>query len=189
MADWTEDRVGQLIALFDEGFSFSCIAEKLGGVSRSAVAAKLDRLGLKRSAARHVTLPKVRPKKKTPRPHPGNIARKAASRKTDPGIVPDSTVSHGRTNPLGPPWARQARARKQAGRLPAMSDAPPGGSPVRFADLACGQCRWPLGDARDPAGPEMPCCGADVVNRDAVPGRREASHCAYHLKVSKGIKA
>lgn len=43
---WTEDRVTAIRALWAEGHSFSQIAAAIGGASRNAVGAKLQRLGL-----------------------------------------------------------------------------------------------------------------------------------------------
>ncbi len=44
---WTDERIDQLKAMWDEGLTASQIAEKLGGVSRNAVIGKAHRLGLK----------------------------------------------------------------------------------------------------------------------------------------------
>jgi GcrA cell cycle regulator len=47
---WDEDRVAKLIKLWDEGMSGSECAAILGGITRSAVIAKVHRLGLPRRA-------------------------------------------------------------------------------------------------------------------------------------------
>ena len=45
---WTDERIAKLSKLWDEGFSASQIAERLGeGVTRNAVIGKAHRLGLK----------------------------------------------------------------------------------------------------------------------------------------------
>lgn len=44
--EWTDERVGQLRSLWDQGLSASKIAEQLGDVTRNAVIGKAHRLGL-----------------------------------------------------------------------------------------------------------------------------------------------
>ena len=46
---WTDARIAQLTCMWSEGLSASRIAAALGGVSRSAVCGKVDRLGLTRT--------------------------------------------------------------------------------------------------------------------------------------------
>lgn len=76
---WTDERIEKLKAFYAEGFSCSGIAERLGGgVTRSAVIGKIDRLGLN---AEHKVMP--RPKK------PRLCVPKATKVKTDaPLYVP-----------------------------------------------------------------------------------------------------
>lgn len=51
MADWTEQEIKQLKALWFEGYSMSAIAEAMGK-SRNAIGGKVDRLGLEQHVAR-----------------------------------------------------------------------------------------------------------------------------------------
>ena len=44
---WTDERIGELKRMWDEGLTASQIADTLGGVSRNAVIGKAHRLGLK----------------------------------------------------------------------------------------------------------------------------------------------
>lgn len=46
MTGWTDERVEQLKALWDQGFDAKSIAKRLGGVTRNAVIGKVHRLGL-----------------------------------------------------------------------------------------------------------------------------------------------
>lgn len=52
---WTTDRVSLLIALWNEGYSCSIIAERLGGISRNSVIGKVARLKLpaRKTVTRH----------------------------------------------------------------------------------------------------------------------------------------
>lgn len=50
-ANWTDDRVEQLKALWTDGLSASQIARTIGGVTRNAVIGKVHRLGLTGRAA------------------------------------------------------------------------------------------------------------------------------------------
>lgn len=44
--EWTEERVGELSALWNTGLTATEIANRLGGVTRNAVIGKIHRLGL-----------------------------------------------------------------------------------------------------------------------------------------------
>lgn len=69
---WDEDRVQKLKKLWDEGYSASQCASRLGGVSRNAVIGKVSRLGLparapcrvatRKATARTAHLPRPKPK-------------------------------------------------------------------------------------------------------------------------------
>lgn len=48
MGFWTDERIGELRAKFDEGLTASEIMRALGAMSRNAIIGKLHRLGLKR---------------------------------------------------------------------------------------------------------------------------------------------
>lgn len=60
--------------------------------------------------------------------------------------------------------------------------AAPTCEPVRFVDLDRGQCKWCIEPAMSPAGPDMMCCGAPVIDRLAKDGSRKATHCHYHFE-------
>lgn len=49
MTGWTDERVEQLKALWDQGFDAKSIAKRLGGVTRNAVIGKAHTLGLPRN--------------------------------------------------------------------------------------------------------------------------------------------
>jgi GcrA cell cycle regulator len=44
--EWNESRIGELVRMWREGLSASQVAQRLGGVSRSAVIGKVHRLGI-----------------------------------------------------------------------------------------------------------------------------------------------
>lgn len=85
--------------------------------------------------------------------------------------------------------ARKREEKREVAPLPKPSPTPvtaPILAPTRFADLGNGQCRFPLTAHLDPTGPDMPCCGAPVIDRYAIEGKREATHCRYHFNAGMG---
>jgi GcrA cell cycle regulator len=186
MTLWTDERIERLKALQRGGNSARRIASALSAecgetISRNAVIGKLARMGLPGGGARIEV-------KRTPRPHPGNIARKKAARKRETKRKP------------GPEWSADTDAavvrRPTPSNLARMSSpetlaametvSVPMLGPVAFADLERGQCRWCIEPALSPAGPDMNCCGGAVIDATAPEGRREATHCPLHYGVSTG---
>lgn len=51
-----------------------------------------------------------------------------------------------------------------------------------MCDVQPDQCRWPV----DEFDGQTVCCGMPVVDRMAREGRREATHCQGHLRLSSG---
>lgn len=71
---WTEDRVKILTKLWQNGWSGSQIAKKLGGATRNAVIGKADRLGLKHGSTQKT--------KKQPKKPKGQSRVKSPKRRT-----------------------------------------------------------------------------------------------------------
>jgi hypothetical protein len=68
MTEWPQEKADQAEALWRKGYSAGWIAARLG-MSRSAVAGKIDRLGLKRDSAPRVTrLARPTPAASKPKP-------------------------------------------------------------------------------------------------------------------------
>lgn len=156
--DWTPEKVDALRRMHAERFTFSQIASMISRdfgdhVSRNAVIGKASRIGLTGGKPKAPVKPRV---KATPRQHPGNIRRKAAARKRE--------AQH-ENEPL---------PKRQPETVPIIA-------PTRFADLRPDQCRFPMTAHLDPTGPDMPCCGAPVIDRFAPEGKREATHCQFHF--------
>lgn len=119
MSMWTDARVETIKALWNDGWSGAQIAEHIGGVSRSAVLAKLARIGeLKKDTG-------VR----TPR-------RRAASQT----LPSRPRISH---NPLPPkPLPPEPAVPQPALRLE-------DGRHVGLRELTSQMCHWPIGDPCD----------------------------------------
>lgn len=154
---WTQARVDALKKLFWAGHSASQIAKALGGVSRSAVSGKIDRLGLNRARETTVALP----------PRRAAVARKPSVPRIEPpevgavrGSVPLSTR----------PVKRAAIPRDRK----AVFVAPEGAETIALDDLERCHCRWPFGDEK--AAP-LRYCG-----RRKAPG---SSYCPDHDALSR----
>jgi GcrA cell cycle regulator len=118
---WSDARVELLKKLWQEGLSASQIAKQLGGVTRNAVIAKANRLGLKvddpattRSLSKH-----NRKAPKKPRGHKPDQAHAWAIR---------------------PPELRPAPAQPKASAWESL----PGAKPVPLSELVSMHCRWPI---------------------------------------------
>lgn len=103
---WSEERVDLLKTLWNKGESASAIAKALGGgVSRSAVCAKVHRLGLSGQPQIHrVGRPKV--KQGAPRPAPAVVL--ATKPPPSPKPVPPKPVNWADPPPTARPWLERA---------------------------------------------------------------------------------
>jgi GcrA cell cycle regulator len=117
-ADWSEDRVTTLKALWLGGLSASQVAKALGGVTRNAVIGKVHRLGLSGRAVpsaptrpaptsiprspRRVAAPRVKPAVRLTL-----LAAPAEAPPEGPGLVPSLTMlgAHACKWPIGDPKA------------------------------------------------------------------------------------
>lgn len=156
MTEWTSEMVETLRKARKDGFPFSQCADVVTRTHGVYVTRNAAIGKAKRLGMLDTgTRRTVAPKSRpTPRPHPGNIRRNAEARKRE--------------------QAREVRLPEPA--LPIVA-------PIRFADLESGQCKWCVDPPLSPAGPDMLCCGAEVIDKYAVEGRREATHCRHHFRM------
>ena len=133
---WDETRVAVLMEMWMDGNSAYQIADRLGGVTRSAVLGKLNRLqmlGSRTEESRYkkakVKKPKIKPSglRKTPGPVPVLAAPTAAALVT--------------SKPSG--------LRKTPGPLPVLAAPTAAALVTSLMGLEAGDCRFPIGDTRD----------------------------------------
>jgi GcrA cell cycle regulator len=114
-ADWSDDRVTTLKALWLDGLSAAQVAKSLGGVTRNAVIGKIHRLGLSGRAAptrpgRVRAGPAPRPpaaaRRHRPKVFPATVAAPAAPE--GPGTIASMTAlgAHTCRWPIGDPKAQ-----------------------------------------------------------------------------------
>jgi len=154
---WTGERIALLKTLWAEGLSGSQIAEKLGGVTRSAVIGKAHRIGLSKSGKLkgEATAQRVRRRKRRSAP-------RAAKPKTIAAIAKDT--------PAGPP------VNDASIDLPQGDPSPGDPDPVKrlsVLELDETTCKWPIGD---PGLPGFHFCGRR--SGEGVP------YCEHHYRVA-----
>ena len=165
-AGWTSERISVAAKLWREGMTARQIADRLR-ISRNAVVGIAHRnrdlfpgkRAIASSGSRKVRLAKA--------PKPAGM--EAASR----APRPQKFSTRG-------PWETQLPvAQAPAGKKYDLDGYRiPGVEPVAFIDLNRHQCRFPLASFDAASGPQMPCCGAEVVE-----GR---SYCTVHFAVTTG---
>jgi GcrA cell cycle regulator len=139
---WTAARIDLLRDLCAEGLSFAQIAKQLnevsrerGPLSRSAVAGKIARFGIKKATfagAPRIPVKRIRPPRSRPsQPNSNERARVEAARG---GIWTPHSKPHGPV-PI-------------TSTTPVVEAAQRGGG-VKLLDLTLETCRWPVGDPRD----------------------------------------
>jgi GcrA cell cycle regulator len=146
--DWTAERVDLLKRLWADGFSASQCAARMGlGLSRSAVIGKVHRLGL---AGRATTL-----RLKQNRDRRDYKSRRILRQAPKPVkyLVPDN-------RPIGGP--------------PPDPVVPPEKRVRSIIELGDNQCRWPIGDPREP--------DFHFCHLDRHPGK---SYCELHVRKSE----
>lgn len=156
---WTPERVARLKELYELGWTGTEIANDLrGGVSRVAVVAKLNRMGLKRGRP-------TAPEKKTPSKTP--VAKKRAQTKKPP--IPKAKTA--KRPPAEPPMPDDSRA-GLAARIQAAATANPDARGVPITELGRRECRWPVGT--DPRTGDHLFCGAPTEHGQSYCGRHAA---------------
>lgn len=152
---WTDERVELLTTLWNDGFSASQIAGKLGGVSRNAVIGKVHRLGLSGRGA-------------PSRPNPTGRAPKPAAEPKKILAAPPPQTQPAPVAAVAPPPARSEPVKPKIAAVEGVK-APPTHIPddpkrdvarTRLLDLQGGECKWPCGD---PQSDEFGFCGAPRV--------------------------
>jgi GcrA cell cycle regulator len=124
---WTDDRIATLKQCWNDGFSASQTAHKLGGVSRNAVIGKVHRLGLagRIRSSRHRRSVRDRPASRIVRAH--------APRRRERGSICFRR--------------RSISARPESPRiLPDLGPASP--TSITVSSLTMFTCRWPEGDPK-----------------------------------------
>lgn len=187
--DWNavgkEEKIVILREHAKNGLSAGQIAAQFQYASRSAVCGFMHRNDIPlKSQAAATRASKAGTKVKQPRPHPGNIARKAASRKYDPGLKfgkqkPTETTPK-KVHAAPVPKAGTASAKEPASDLNAVEaisrtrafDPLPGLSPVLLTDLQSNECHWPVNGLD---GSEPIFCGAHAPRL----------YCDTHTRLSR----
>jgi GcrA cell cycle regulator len=135
MSSWTDERVGLLRKLWDDGHSASAIACELGGVTRNAVIGKVHRLGLLGRA-------KAPPKGHRRRPRvPAQVRLARPPLQSSMALVP---------------------AFEQAAPEPELIDDSviPMGQRCALLELTAETCHWPVGN---PASADFFFCGGKTT--------------------------
>ncbi len=131
--EWTDERIATLKKLYDDGYSASRIADRLGFTSRNAVIGKIHRLGL---------------------PKRGINSNTGAAYRVKCGRKPKRKLTPVEAKPV------KVRVRAALPVEPLPKEDIPRGPLVMFADLENHHCRAPYGD---PKLPGFGFCGCQVV--------------------------
>lgn len=154
---WTDNRVEEVRAMWHEGQSFDAIAYLLGdGISRSAVAGKLHRMGIKRGKPKRI----IRPRQKRERYTYAEGMKPERVQRFHPP-KPNINTINARPMPRPPeklkgePFVAPMAARKTC------------------MQLTPGDCRWPYGHVGEPG---FFFCGA--------PAFPDKPYCAAHCRIA-----
>jgi GcrA cell cycle regulator len=169
---WTDERVDQLRAMWNEGKSASQIAKTLGGVTRNAVIGKVHRLGLSNRAGGKdeagtppqapVEEPVEAPEIATPEPAQADLrAGKDAQRRP---VVPGGPM---------PPGVPVALPEVNVEALASLVEIEARARRLDLMQLTERTCKWPIGD---PATDEFWFCG--------LPSQPGKPYCDAHVAVA-----
>jgi len=190
---WTDERINTLKKMWGAGKSASEIAEKLGGVTRNAVIGKAHRLGL---SGRPSPIKKPVAKKPAAAPAPAKKPAASAPKAAAPVVkaAPAKPVAAPAAAPAKlPPRPAQNAPGKPAEivQLAALANASSkaDGSIISILELNERNCRWPVGDPKDPnfgyCGNTVyqthPYCAEHVAIAFQAPNRKDKKP-AKHLK-------
>jgi GcrA cell cycle regulator len=191
---WTDERIDQLKALWEQGMTASQIADALGGVSRNAVIGKAHRLGLEQRPS------PVKPgeEKEARKPAPAAPAAKTAAPKADAAPKPAPAAAQPAADPAAPPPVNRSAPEMQyrsigpggfirqgpGDQQPPIPPAPPRrlvpakpspevADKTSLLDLNDRICKWPIGH---PGEPDFHFCG-----QAANPG---FPYCVQHCGVA-----
>lgn len=193
---WTDDRIGTLKKMWQQGKSASEIAEKLGGVTRNAVIGKAHRLGLSgRPSPIKKVVKKVAPaaapaKKAAAAPSKAPVAAASKAKAVAPVVPVKAAPSKAAPAPIAkssaPPPRPTANAPGKPAeivQLAALANATSreDGLLVSILELTERVCRWPVGDPKDPnfgycgnvAYEGHPYCAEHVAIAFQAPNRKD----------------
>lgn len=153
--EWPQERIDLLTKLWQDGLSASQVAAQIGGVTRSAVVAKVHRLGLPKRGQDVARMNTARG---------ARVARAVQKRQPKPRL---SLAGNGTVFEVGEAPPPRVQPREKA------FNPLPGVPPVLFIEREGARCKWPI-DSDDGA---FWCCGADT-------GDVTASYCATHAATS-----
>ena len=158
--EWTDARIAQLTEAWTSGLAASDVADRMGGgLTRSAIIGKANRLGLKQghkvkaSKARADVDQVARERREEERRLAYNAARRAATKARS-------------TDRVAPPRPREISAAS-----PTPIDPPLGG--VAISDLKPHHCRWPV----EVLGEPLRYCGKAKLEGVCV-------YCAEHARMA-----
>lgn len=172
---WTDERVEELKAMWNEGKSASQIAKTLGGVTRNAVIGKVHRLGLSNRNAQPAKeeaaakpAPEPQAARPAPEPKPEPVAVDPAPAVERPVVrdVPRRPVS---VSPPLPPAPSDVNAEALAN----LTEVERKARKLDLMDLTERTCKWPIGD---PATDKFWFCG--------LPATAGKPYCEAHVAVA-----
>jgi GcrA cell cycle regulator len=153
---WTDARIELLKRLWADGLSAAQCAARLGGFQhcadggRSAVIGKTHRLGIAKSRPNYVAKPRRTPGKTKPR----NLLHR-----------------------LSPEHTALAQIRREAFRAE-LDIVVPENERRGILELESGDCRWPIGDPKQPG---FHFCNRLQVGTESRSRRGAARYCEFHL--------
>lgn len=175
---WTDARVRAAVDMWDDGLTAAAIADRLGGVTRSAVLGK---------ASRHPDLftPRrgVSPRAKaSPRPAKSAAPAQGGARSSSFGYQPSAPRAR-KVEPVVPDVQTMNIPKRPTGNYRHRDFSLDGSKPVPFSSVGRFDCAWPLVDFEDADTGDMPCCGRPRRG-GAAP---DSSYCAEHAAISRGL--
>ena len=165
---WTDGRIAHLRQRWSQGATADCIARELAnGISRSAVLAKVHRLGIGRLSPYGGVTGGRRIRSKE---------REQFTRLTAPSAAGREHLALQLFRPRSPPrWVVEAEPYVDDPSVDA--DIPPA-QRCSLLGLLAGRCRWPVGD---PAVADFFFCGGEVLADKPYCGAHWARACAPPL--------
>ncbi|MFK0330681.1 GcrA family cell cycle regulator [Rhizobium sp. NPDC090275] len=177
---WTDARVTAAAKLWNEGLSAAAIAERLGGITRSAVLGKVNRhpdLFAPRRESGQRAGRSARPAPKAAVTVPDVVKRTSSF-----GYQPSAPRAR-RPDPVPPVVQAMNIPNRPAGNYRHRDFRLDDSQTVPFSKVGRFQCAWPLTDFEDADTADMPCCGRPRRGGDAP----DSSYCAEHAAISRGV--
>ncbi|RMF38852.1 MAG: GcrA cell cycle regulator [Alphaproteobacteria bacterium] len=172
---WTDERVEQLKAMWNDGKSASQIAKALGGVTRNAVIGKVHRLGLSNRNLGGSTAPaedKPAPATTVDPPSPAvEPSDPPASQEDEPATAREAPPRPVPMSGPQPPAAPLSEVSAEA--LANLAEVEKKARKLSLMQLTERTCKWPIGD---PATEEFWFCG--------LPAMAGKPYCEAHVAVA-----